>query len=188
MARISRNSIMADVQGMIGNQIVYKKRKGKPYTCAPPEVNKNRKPGEKEQANRNRFKNSTHYAKHAVKDAAIKSNYAAVAKEWQTAYNVAFQDASYGPEVSGIITKSYAGEIGDVIFIQAKDNFKVIKVYVSIYDGNNDLVEKGEAVDNGDGLNWIYTVTQLNKNVPASKIIVTAYDLPYNEAMMEVIV
>ena len=58
------------------------------------------------------------------------------------------KDAFHGPKVSGIITQSYAGRKGNIIFIQARDNFKVTTVRVSIYNEKDKLIEEGDAVDN----------------------------------------
>ena len=169
---------------MFGKQVVYKKRRGKRYVSAPPNVNKNRVPGEAEQAVRDRFKQSNDYASFAVKDPKLKEQYEAVAKKRQTANNVAFSDAYHPPVISGILAYGYAGVTGNIITVQAWDNFKVVSVKVAIYDENDIIIEVGDAVDNGDKLNWMYTVT---KNVRGSKIIVKAYDLPGNETMKEVI-
>src|SRR5205085_9732044 len=118
-----------------------------------------------------------------IKVPEIKLKYAAVAKKWQTANNVAFSDAFHPPEISAILSFGYAGVTGNIISVQAWDNFKVVSVKVSICDKNNNVIEEGEAVDNGDNLNWMYTVT---KNVRGTKIVVKAYDLPGNETVKEV--
>ena len=138
---------------------------------------------ERKQDNRDRFKQSNKYASRAIKDEAIKKMYAAVATNGQSAHNVAFSDAFHPPVITGVIANGYSGRRSDIITIQAKDNFKVASVKVAIYDENGSLIEAGIAVDNGDDLNWIYTIT---RDVRGSKIIVRAYDLPGNETVKEV--
>ena len=185
MARMGKNSLMYGVTGMFAKQIVYKKRRGKRYVAGPPNVKENRVPGKAEQAVRDRFKQSNDYASSVVKDPKLKAQYEAVAKKRQTANNVAFSDAYHPPVISGILAYGYAGVTGNIITIQARDNFKVASVMVAIYDENDIIIEQGNAVDNGDKLNWMYTVT---KNGRGSKIIVKAYDLPWNETTKEFVV
>ena len=178
---------MYGVRGMFGNQVVYKKRKSTRYVASAPEVDENRVPGEAEQANRDRFARSNTYAKTSIKDPEIKKMYEAVAKKNQTANNVAFSDAYRPPVIKGILAYGYSGAAGNIITIQATDNFKVTAVKVSIYNSDNTLIEEGDAVDNGDKLNWMYTVSQANNNVAGSKIMVKAYDMPGNETVKEII-
>lgn len=184
MARISKQSLMYGVRGMFGGQVVFKKRRGKRYVAAAPQVNENRVPAEKEYANRLRFKRSNDYASTAVKIPELKAQYEAVAKKGQTANNVAFSDAFHAPKILAMLTHGYYGVKGNVISIQATDNFKVTAVKVFIYDAANTLVEGGDAIDNGDKLNWMYTVTA---NVMGSRIVAKAYDLPGNETVQEMI-
>ncbi|MBL7697101.1 MAG: hypothetical protein JNK79_03045 [Chitinophagaceae bacterium] len=54
---------------------------------------------------------------------------------------------------------------------------------VSIYDNEDKLIEEGDAIDNGDELNWLYKVTV---DAPGKKIIAKAYDLPENETVKEI--
>ena len=42
MALQKNNIVMRSTRGMVGKQIVFKVRAGKPYVAAPPEVNENR--------------------------------------------------------------------------------------------------------------------------------------------------
>src|SRR5687767_14612520 len=103
MAKMGNNIVMDQVLGMIGKQVVFKRRSGKKYISAAPRVNKNREVGDPEQSNRVRFSRSTRYAKHVIKDPEMKSRYAALAVGGQSAYNVAFKDAFHAPEIRGII-------------------------------------------------------------------------------------
>jgi hypothetical protein len=187
MARLGKRSLMYGVRGMFGGQVVYKKRMGKRYVAAPPKVNKYRKPGAAEQANRDRFKESNAYAAWAVTVTSLKEMYQAAAKKRQTANNVAFQDAYYSPEVLGILTHSYKGSIGNIITINAKDNFKVVKVSVSIYNSENKLLENGSATANPDGISWNYVAEKDNPELPGCKIKASAFDTPGKEGSLEVI-
>src|SRR4051812_25253844 len=125
MAKIKGNIIMMNLSGMLGKQIVVKHRNGKPYACAPPTVDEDRPLTPNKQAWRERFKKISAYAKSASNDPVKRHEYLTKAKPGQTAYNVAFKDACYPPVVTGISAQGYAGGIGDKIFVQATDDFKV---------------------------------------------------------------
>lgn len=186
MAKQNNNMIMNDTQGMIGKQVVFKKRAGKSYVSAPPEVNVNRKPTENQLVARANFKRSITYAASAVKLAPLRKAYKAVAGRGQSAQNVAFQDAYFGPEVTGMVTQGYTGSIGNVIVVSARDNFKVKAVKVSIHNSANELIEEGQATANTDGI-WYYLAIQPNPDFKGCKIKATAIDIPGNEGSLEVV-
>lgn len=83
---------------------------------------------------------------------------------------MAFQDPYFSPEVVGIITQGYTGQVGSLIMVQAVDDFKVNSVKVQIYSAGDEIVEEGPAVAAGEGLNWNYTATTLNENVAGGKV------------------
>jgi hypothetical protein len=185
MARQKNNIIMRSTRGMVGKQIVFKRRAGKSFVAAPPEVNENRIPTPNQAAAQLRFKKSSAFAKLAMKDATTKAAYFAAAERGQSAFNVAFNDAYFAPIVIGIITQGYTGQIGNLIVVQAMDDFKVNAVKVSIYDTADQLIEEGPATANVDGLNWNYLATVLNANITGCKVKATAFDIPENEGTLQ---
>jgi hypothetical protein len=188
MAKQKNNLIMRSTRGMVGKQIVFKRRAGRSYVAAPPEVNENRKPTEKQQSARLNFKSSVEYATMALKDASIKKAYEAMAKKGRSAHNVAFQDAYTPPVVLGIIAQGYTGAIGNVIVVHAKDDFKVSKVMVSIRSAANVLIEEGPAMANADRMSWSYTTTRAVADVKGVIVKASAFDLPGNDGSLEVTV
>jgi hypothetical protein len=186
MAQQKDNHVMSGVRGMIGGQVVFKRRAGKTYVSAPPEVDENRKATPAQAVIRQRFKKAITYANAVVKDAALKQAYFNAAKRGQSAHNVAFLDAYYPPEIITMITQGYRGVVGDVIVVIAKDDFKVAAVTISIYTATGELMEAGAAVANRDGLSWQYICTKQHVAIAGCKIIATATDLPGNEGVMEV--
>ena len=185
MARQKNNIIMRSTRGMVGGQIVFKRRAGKGYVSAAPEVNENRVPTTGQQTVQSKFATSVAYAKIAINDPAVKAAYKAVALRNQSAFNVAFQDAQYAPRVVAVITDGYIGNVGNVIIARATDDFKVTTVKVAIRDSNDVLIEEGPATPSSEGL-WTYTVTQNNASLTGTKIKVTAFDMPENEGSLEV--
>ena len=185
MAKIKGNLIMMNVSGMLGKQIVVKNRAGKQYLSAPPTIDENRPLTPNKAAWREKFKDFAAYGKYTGTIPDLKAAYKAAAKPGQTAYNVAFKDARYPPEVTGLSTQGYSGNPGDKIFVHAKDDFKVTAVKISIYSASGELIEEGNAVD--DGVLWMYAVANANNIVKGSKIVATAYDLPGNEGVKEIV-
>lgn len=187
MARQKNNIIMRSTRGMVGGQIVFKRRAGLGYVSAAPEVNENRKPTDGQLVVQGRFKKNTEYAQLAMKNLELKAAYKAAALRNQSSYNVAFQDAAYPPVVTSLLVNGYVGIAGNQIVVHAKDNFKVNNVKVTIYDAEGALVEEGAAIANPDGISWSYTVTTPNANFIGSKIKASAFDIPENEGTLEVI-
>lgn len=184
MARIKGNLFMMNVRGMIGKQIVVKKRGETEYLSAPPTYDENRVPTPNQQAWGIKFKKIVAYAKVAAKDPVSGPDYKAAAIKGQSGYNVAFKDARYAPKVTAITCKGYAGRVGDIIYIQATDDFRVTRVIVSIISSAGDVVEEGVA--ESDGVLWMYSVTRANENISGCRVIAKAYDLPQNEGVKEV--
>lgn len=177
---------MQGTTGMIGNQIVYKVRNGVPYSCNRPTTKDNRKPTPNQKKNQKRLDDCSKYGAEAIKIEEVKKAYAAVATPTQSAYNVAWKDAWYPPQVVSIVTNSYKGQPGDILFVHATDNFKVVSVKVFIYS-DKVLIESGEAVNTGDSLMCLYTATKA-VDVNGLRIVARAYDRPLNEGVMEVVV
>ena len=186
MAKQKNNIIMRNTRGMVGKQIVFKRRGGRSYVAAPPEVNENRKATDKQLAVQQKFRSSIAYAKAALANADTKEAYEKAASRGQSAFNVAFKDAFSAPEVLGIIAGGYQGAAGNVIVVHATDNFKVNAVKVAICNSENELIEEGAATANTDGLSWSYTVQQSNPDVTGTKIKASAFDIPENEGSLEV--
>jgi hypothetical protein len=187
MAKIKGNYVMQNVRGMFGKQVIFKERLGTPYVAAPPNVDENRVAKEEEQNNRNRFGEAVEFGKQAVKDPDLKKEYTALAKKGQTAYNVAVSDARIPPKIDSLLTHGYTGQIGSCILVHATDNVKVKRVRVAVYDDSMTLVEEGEAVDNGEGIYWIYTAAVLLERIAGCKIEASAYDIAGNVTVKSVL-
>ncbi len=180
MAKNKGNQVMKNVRGMFGKQVVFKIRLGTEYVSAPPNVNENRIPKPAEGANRRSFAEAVAFGKYVVTDPELKAKYAALVKQGQTAYNAAVSDARLPPKIKSLITQGYTGQTGSCILIQATDNVKVNKVSVSIYNEALQLIEEGEASDNGDNMNWIYRATVPVANITGYTVEVSASDIAEN--------
>ena len=180
---------MKNVRGMINKQVQVKSYLGTEYMSYAPSRKKNRKVGELEQANRERFRESTVYAKEAVKIAELKALYATLRiKKNHTAYITAIIDATYPPKITSLITQGYLGKAGSVILVQVTDKIKVKRVQVSVYDPAMQVIEQGEAIDNGDGFNWMYTANRSVDSINGFTVEAKAYDIAGNETVKTLMV
>ena len=177
MAKIEENSLIAAVTGMIGKQVVVKRRKGKPYLSGAPSTNPRRKPTPNQAVSDRRFEECVEYANMAKVYPEKIEFYTSTPGPGETIYHKAFTDAYKAPKVTAILAKGYQGREGDIIYINAHDNFKVVAVRVSIYNKEKELIEEGSAVPQ-EGDVWIYTATQ---NIKGEMIAVSAFDFPGNE-------
>ena len=131
MAISEDNIVVAGITGTVGHLLTFKKRAGKTVVAKylrPTTV----PPTERLQSVRKNFASCIAYAKTAIKDPVIKALYQAAAKGGQTAFNVATSDALNPPELHNILVDRYQGNPGDLIIVDATDDFKVASVKVSI--------------------------------------------------------
>ncbi len=134
-----------------------------------------------------RFRAASQYAKKQVADADRFAMYEeGISKKMKSAYAVAFNDALTPPRVDEINTSDYYGAVGDIISIQAHDDFEVARVRVTIKHGNGIVVEEGDAVKENDAIRyWKYSAKVKNQHLMSTTISVTAFDYPGNESTLE---
>jgi hypothetical protein len=178
MAYVKQNMFMDGVSGSI-SQMTLRVRKGKTVItakCGPVKT----PPTDQQVAAREKFADATAYAKGAMTDPLKKLMYAAAAKKWQTAYNVAFQDAAQAPNIILIDTEKYKGEAGAIITIAVRDVVRVASVKVCILSASGAELEQGDAVPGGGISYWHYTTAAVNPALRGTHILITATDLPGN--------
>ena len=96
------------------------------------------------------------------------------------AYEWAVADYFGKPEVLQIDICQWDGGIGQPIWIQARDNLIVLRVYVKIRDTSL-ILEEGEAKQSKtDPSLWMYTTSTAIQPKPGVWLDVVAYDLPGN--------
>lgn len=187
MALANDNVITRNMSGSFGNQIVFRNRNGKTVACKPPVFRKDLVATPVQVENRTKFRVAQAYAKKAIKNDALKQAYQAMAKPGQSAFNVAFTDAYLAPEILGIVTENYKGLPNDPILVRTLDDFKVISVKVQVFSPSGALVEEGDAAEDENTIDWSYTASTVNPNLPGTTIKATATDLPGNKTLLEII-
>ena len=185
MAESTDNVVMYGMKGLIGNLIVFKRFFGKTIVARRPRKSEV-EPTADQLAVQSRFKLAAAYAKSVISDPIRKASYEALTKPGQTAYNMAFADYYRVPEMSDPEVSAYTGVAGQKISVRATDIFKVVGVAVRIEQADGTLVETGNAVLSGNGIEWEYVTTSLNDALSGSKIRFTASDVPGNQSVLEV--
>jgi hypothetical protein len=125
------------------------------------------------------------YAGVAATDPTLEAAYAAKAKKGQSARNVAVADFLHAPNIDVIDLSGYHGQQGDVIRIEATDDFMVKEVRVVISDHEGNVVEEGDAQPGTLNFEWIYTAIAENPNPAGDRIEVYASDIPGNISKAE---
>lgn len=190
MARITRNLLVKGASGNVAKQFVYKKRGKKTLITKMPEFNEKAVPTERQTEVRDLFAAASLYAKGALSSPLLKTEYEKKAIAGKTAFNIAFRDYLKAPVVRSIDTEEYNGTTGSLIVVNAKDDFRVAAVKVSIRNSAGVLIEEGNAILNPIDLNkWTYTAVQSNP-APAGLtgciISAAAFDIPGNKGKLEV--
>ena len=169
MPKVKNNVIVRGLSGILGGQIVFRQmRDGRTIAAAPPDFS-HRVLSKDQKAHHSKFKEGTAYAKEAAKTNPIYAQLAAGTTK--TAYNVALADFFHPPVIHGVERKKSA------IRIQASDDVKVTGVYVTVFDNNGNVLEKGEATQ-GKKDWWEY----LSQH--AGRVLVEARDLAGNVGKM----
>jgi hypothetical protein len=98
-----------------------------------------------------------------------------------TPYYIALADWFGAPKVLEIDVDNWTGEIGQTIRVKARDNLRVARVSVVIRDGNDQILEIGEAVQSEAGSAWwSYTTRSRVKMKPFPIVEAIAQDLAGN--------
>ena len=185
MAKSKNNVVTHGLSGLIGDLLVFRQRANKTIVADRPKLS-GIPPSAAQLEIQQRFKKAVQYAKSAMLDPLIKAAYQVVAKLGQSSFNRAFKDYQLAPEFDEDVNLSaYTGAIGEEISISVVDDFQVSGVRVQILSPDANILEEGDAVQSVNGLDWIYTSTAVNADVPGSKIIFTATDIPGNRTVLE---
>ncbi|HLK97310.1 MAG TPA: hypothetical protein VK364_06045 [Hymenobacter sp.] len=132
-------------------------------------------------ARRQRFQQAAFYGRAIQQDPAVKAAYeTALDANTTSAYTVAVADYLNAPDIRQVDFSAYRGQIGDVILVQATDDFALAQVRVQIQNPDGTLVEEGTATPDPDGFTFRYVTTAANAALAGDKITVTVTDRPGN--------
>ena len=177
MTKVFYNGSIKNFRGRIGNLIFRQLPDGTTVVSqAKPKETGRRKKRAKEkrsagQKNHNeRFSDASAYArKEQTQPVYVELAAAATMK---TAYNFAVSDWFHPPEIHRIERKK------GCIRVEATDNIQVAKVVITIFDEENQILEKGDAIRQ-KGNWWKFATTTQGKSIQAE-----AWDLPGHKAKL----
>ena len=173
MAKAKLNPVLQTLVGALGDVVF--KRNG---VVSKRPVFKNRVFTPAQRQNQSRFKQGTFYVKVAKEDSVIWEAYRKAARgERGPATAIAMSDFFNPPRVDRIDVNGYDGSAGGTILVHASDDFGVIRVEVTVSDGEGNMVEQGEAVQGSRSV-WRYTSTVAVTPGTTLHIDATAYDRP----------
>ena len=188
MAQSKENIVTHGLSGLVGKMLVFRKLGDKTIVASRPKVNKNRVPTADQLAIQEKFKLASVYASGAIKDPILKAAYQLTSTGNQSAFNRAFKDSQMAPEFVGDPNISaYSCAIGQKITAKVVDDFRVETVKVTILSATDTLIEEGQATIGTDQATWTYTIKARNPDLLGSKIRFSAYDLPNNETILELV-
>lgn len=185
MAKSKFNVITHGLSGLVGDLLVFRQKANKTIVANRPRPSS--KPVKAiSLENRARFTRASAYASGVMNDPLLKAEYQLEAKIGQSAFNVAFTDYQKAPEFyEDADLTTYLGEPGNTLTVSVIDDFRVQSVGVEIKQPDGTTLEQGAAVQSDNQLDWVYTVTAVNTELPGSRIIFTASDLPGNKTVLE---
>jgi len=185
MARVKHNIITQGMSGNLERKILFKHYGNKTIITTFPDRSKV-KLTEGQKKENTRFREAMAYARSQMADPVSKAEYKAKAKGLQKPHNVAIADFYHPPEIKHIDVTGFHGHKNDSITIQAVDDFKVLKVMLSISDKEGALLETGEA-SQMNKWNWKYKVVN-DCDAESIQITATAWDKPGNMAKATIII
>lgn len=179
MAKVSNNIFVRGLSGSLGDQFVVKQDKtGRTIVANKPTVV--RQFNATQLAHQDAFRMAIAYAR------ASKDHEVYIAKAHGTVrspFNAAVADWFNQPEILEINTAYWNGGIGEAISVKAQDDTFVARVHVVIRDGNNTILEEGDAQPS-DGLWWFYMAKSIVNMAGNPQVTAQAYDLAGNVAEM----
>ena len=168
MAKVESNPIVRGISGKIGNLVFRQMPGGETYVSGVPNFDK-RKFSKGQKDHQSRFKQAVAYARGAAKSQPI---YAKLAEGTiMSAYNFALSDWFNPPVIHKI------EQVDGRIRVQASDNVMVVKVQVTVLDGEEKAVEKKNAVQMEKDWWEVELATD-------GKILAEAWDLAGNVGVM----
>jgi hypothetical protein len=179
MAKVTNNIFVRGLSGSLGDQFVVKQDKtGRTIVANKPTVV--RQFNAAQLAHQDAFRKAIAYAR-VSKDHEV---YMAKAEGTvRSPFNAAVADWFNEPQVLDLDLTYWNGGIGETIRVQALDDTFVARVHVVIRDGNDTILEEGDA-QFSDGLWWVYMAKTIVNMAGNPQVTAQAYDLAGNVAEM----
>jgi len=184
MASTENNYVTHGLKGQVGKLFVFKTVNGRTIVAAPPRKTRH-EPTQNQLKQQDHFQEAVIYGKTVMVTPELNAIYKTAMPEGGSVYQVALADFLNAPQIKEVDVTMYVGDPGNTIRIRAIDDFMVKNVEVTITNEDGTLVEEGDAVKQGNGVDWIFTATVKNDSLTGDKIVVKAYDIPGNVAIWD---
>lgn len=183
MGKIKNNVVTKGFSGRLGDDLVFRQVDNQTIFAKRTLVTS--VPTARQTQIRNKFTDAANFASAAIENEQASTTYKLMAElqGLKSAYLAAMTDYLTMPEIGGVYSAGYKGQVGDVFNIRPRVPFKVISIEVRITDVNGTTIESGSATANE--LKWKYTATVANANVRGSRLILTARDRQDKETTFE---
>jgi hypothetical protein len=174
MGKINSNNIVSSFSGKLGDELVFRQIGNRTF-FSKKGIN-TKAPSAAQNENRQQFAEAQYYAYKVLQDPTQSEWYSIVAKinGLRNAQLAVIKDYRTKPEIETLDTKSYKGNIGDVIHIKPKMLLKIEKIEITIYAPDGSILESGLAVKTE--LKWKYHATVFNADVEGSRVVAVTYD------------
>ena len=174
MAKLTLNSALQGIRGRIDNW-VYRKFGDRVIIARRPEFTG--PPSPAQVAVRDRFKVAAAYARAVMSDPVLQPRYAVAARaRGLSLFAFVLGDFLKPPVVQAIDASGYHGVVGDLIKVEASDDFEVVAVGLVIRDASDAVLEQGPAAL-VEG-RWTYTARAVVGSGESVTIEATATDRP----------
>jgi hypothetical protein len=183
MSKARLHPSLLELNGAMGD-MVFKKRGKKVYVSIKSKGT-TAEPSDAQLAQRKAFKKAVNYVKTVMADETSRAFYEDLAQKRETTLRaLCIRDFLSVPTMDELDLSQYQGKVGDRILITTSDKVGVVRVDVSLVNPDGTTIERGQAVEQGDGSgNWEYVAT-----VPVALgadifIEAEAYDRPGHRAV-----
>lgn len=184
MAKIKKNILLQGLSGTLNKQLVLKQYNNITVISSYPDMTRVIK-SEKQKTENRRFREAVAYARSQMADPVSKAEYKAKARGLQKPHNIAIADFYCPPEIKSLDITALSGRKNDQIIIHAIDDFKVVRVEVTVQNEAGELLETGEARQLSKW-KWEYRLQLPYETMSGFVITASAWDKPGNRAEKEV--
>ena len=159
MSKARLHPSLLELNGAMGD-MVFKKRGKKVYVSIKSKGS-TADPSGAQLAQRKNFKKAVNYVKTVLADEGARAFYEDLAQKRETTLRALCMSDYLGkPTIEDLDLSGYQGKVGDRILITTDDKVGVVTVDVSITDTQGVIIERGQAVEQGDGSgSWEYVAT-----------------------------
>jgi hypothetical protein len=179
MPKVTFNKLIHSLSGRVGNLIFYQ-ADGQNLSRTVPESTPER--SQRQQASSVRFLAAQKYAAKALEDPTLKAAYKAICRGHQNPRNLAIRDAMRPPVVESVELAGYTGKPGQIVRVNATDDFRVVEVKVTVRGPAGELIEEGLAGLSSDDGQWSYATTTEVPSGQSVSVLAVAKDNPGNTA------